>query len=351
MATVQEATAVEMAQSDKSASVTSAEGSEAFLVELTHHVQRRVEEHNAVSARYILKLLTRDFANTNTCNNNIDRERYRNGLIDAIQYCSFEDCKTLCSLFDSLRKGALSNNPASSTKNSGANRVGVATTPIPVAYHPRLLAVLERKITDDNPPHIRLPGDRDSFLKTTSITVPYAASNSPGAKAAYSVAIWVKIHSASVSKGFILYRVRSPLKPNVGMDVILSDPRHDGTLTISFRGNTEKKGKDELQKSICIPYDSWHLVTVQQSISATVTGNAGERILVSVDGEMALDEEFKYPFSSPTPESSWVFGLGFKGLISAASVYADDLPPNIVQLIYNAGPRTAEVTEGELLLL
>lgn len=160
---------------------------------------------------------------------------------------------------------------------------------------------------------------------------------------AYTVSVWMKLTSNSTMKGFLLFRCRSP---NSSIDAIVSSNAQDGvqgTWTLTLRSSCEKKQqKDEVQCKLNIPVGEWHLVTVQQSAMK----DGADRTVIAVDGVIALEAELLYPLNTPTGESTWIFGLGMKGLLSSIALYPDDLSPTILQLMHSFGPHVAHLSAG-----
>ncbi len=131
-------------------------------------------------------------------------------------------------------------------------------------------------------------------------------------------------------KGFILYRSRSPAS---GIDAVISTnpaTQSVGEYTLTMRTNTEKRGKGEIQCNLRLEIDKWHLVTVQQFVTVA---SGVERMALFVDGELCGEGDLPFPFLSATPtESLWVFGLGFRGLLSSATMYPEEVAADLLTL-------------------
>eukprot|EP01038_Epipyxis_sp_PR26KG_P005336 gene5336-7405_t len=243
-------------------------------------------------------------------------------LIELFPYSNFNG-KTICKLFDVMR----------STVRASNMKKDLNILHIPLKYHPLIWTVLNNCLLQDNPQHIMLPGDKESFIQLSGIPITSVK--------AYTMALWIKIPADSLppSKGFILFRCRSPIS---GVDAIISNIQ-DGMMTLTVRTNSEKKGKDEVQGRIFVSSGQWHLITVKQYTSV-VSGN--ECISVSVDGNLELEHDLKYPFQIPTTDSLWIFGVGLRGYISSITFYPDDIPAFMIQLLYAMGPYIPEITVG-----
>mgnify|MGYP006177473389 CR=1 FL=1 len=233
--------------------------------------------------------------------------------------------KSLCKLFDMMRTGAAT----SSSNNMDLSR-------IPIQFHHNILEALEQDVKHSNPPHISLPGDKDSYLQVSAI--PLLQNR------AYTVAMWVKLANNAAMKGFLLYRCRSA---SSGIDAIISSiPNGEGApgvYNLTVRSSCEKKQqRDEVMCKVTLTVGVWHLVTVQQAAMR----DGADRVSVSVNGVSCLEAELLYPFNTQSSDSIWIFGLGMKGLVSSIALYPHDLHESVLQLLHSFGPQVSSLTVG-----
>lgn len=247
------------------------------------------------------------------------------GLSRLVSLC-FIKGKTVCKLFDALRTGVVSQNVRDRPQQ---------WLLIPVKYHHQILSNVLKNVQRSNPPHIIMPGDKESYLQVSS--VPLLSSR------AYTMTMWLKLASNSTMKGFLLFRCRST---NTSIDAIVSSNPQDGeqgAWTLTLRSSCEKKQhRDEVQCKLNIPVGEWHLITVQQCAMK----EGADRIVVTVDGASVLEAELLYPLNTPTSESTWIFGLGMKGMISSIALYHEDLHPTLVQTLHSFGPHVPHLSAG-----
>ena len=250
-----------------------------------------------------------------------------NGLIECIPICSITG-KTLCKLFNYLRNGVKL--VKSSEKMS--NNIEV----IPVSLHHRILNAMDEYIRISDPPHISLPGDKESYLQVSAIPLPSSR--------AYTMSMWVKLNDQMSTKGFLLYRYRSS---SSGVDAIISACNQDAgpcAWNLTLRSNCEKKGqRDEVQCRLSISPGEWHMITVKQT--AMKDQNA-DSVSITIDGISILEAELLYPFNNTVNESIWIFGLGMSGYLANITLYPMDLHPSIIGLLYSFGPHVANLTIG-----
>jgi hypothetical protein len=264
-------------------------------------------------------------------------EQFITSLIDLIPLCALTG-KSICKLFDVLRTGV-----SSSDVQCPRHSVSEAACLLPICFHEKVLNMLREYVVNCNPPHISLPGDKDSYLQLSSIPPPPSH--------AYTISMWVKLFPNPTMKGFLLYRCRSS---SAGVDAIISslpanitsesdEVSNANNVSLTIRSGCEKKQqKDEVQCKLRISEGIWHLITVQQAAMK----EGADRVAVAVDGQVVLDAELLYPFNTPSNESIWIFGLGMKGLVSSISLYPTDVPMSVVQFLYSFGPHIATLTAG-----
>lgn len=124
-------------------------------------------------------------------------------------------------------------------------------------------------------------------------------------------------------------------------------------------GSTEK---DETRNLfIDLQPGRWHLLSIQHSAASSVLTKAKVRIQVDntrvSNGSTRSDEDedrpfshtLSYPFASSgvtQTESSWKFGVGFKGKLSSVALYPDELSPEHLEQIYLQTPHFPHHVRG-----
>jgi len=125
-------------------------------------------------------------------------------------------------------------------------------------------------------------------------------------------------------------------------------------------GSTEK---DETRNLfIDLQPGKWHMLSIQHSAASSVLTKAKVRIQVDttrvgngsvVTGRSDEDHPFShtlsYPFVSSggaQTESSWKFGVGFKGKFSSVALYTDELSPEQLEQIYLQTPHVPHHVRG-----
>jgi hypothetical protein len=234
--------------------------------------------------------------------------------------------KAVCSLFYSIRNGI--------TVARAGERVNSAPY-IPITYHEDIHKAIAEFVRTTDPPHMALPGDKDSYVQVSAIPLPLSR--------AFTVSMWVKLSEASHSKGFLLYRYRSA---GAGVDAIISASTQDsapGTWNLTIRSSCDQKGaRDEVQCRMSITVGEWHLITVRQSAMK----DGADSVSVAVDSASVLEAELLYPFTAAATESIWIFGLGLKGCLTSISLYPFDLQPSLIELLYGFGPHVSHLAVG-----
>jgi hypothetical protein len=117
--------------------------------------------------------------------------------------------------------------PSGESLNSLCKRLLNASTPSrPSKYfasspgiHSLTLTALTEALYNDDPPHIRYPGDKDSYLQVQTSSAGMAGVR------AFSVCIWARLDPDSSPKGFLLFRC---LGQKGGIDAVLSDRQPQG---------------------------------------------------------------------------------------------------------------------------
>ncbi|KAJ1415180.1 hypothetical protein B484DRAFT_434793, partial [Ochromonadaceae sp. CCMP2298] len=271
--------------------------------------------------------------------------------------------QSLCRLFDALRLGAMGWGVSDSVSGSGGSGSGSGedkrglgqsgqvsprtptpwtpgsprTPPIPTNQsrpglqlplhrHAQVLTALDLLVRQSDPPHVLLPGAKDSYLQVSNVPLSRC----------YTLCVWVKLSSVQNMKGFLLFRCRSQ---DSVVDAIVST--QEGRTELILRSSCEKnQQRDEVRCPLNISPDAWHLVTVKH----VAQRGAPDSVVVWVDQRVETQADLFYPPSQG--EALWVLGLGMTGKLGAVALYPEDLGAATVSLIHSLGPHTTSLLQG-----
>ena len=217
--------------------------------------------------------------------------------------------------------------------NSGMVRCDNVET-IAIRHHADVMQTIRSSLRQDGPPHVIFPGQKDSFVQ---LAAEYPCPR------AYTLCLWLMIdESVTATSSFLLCRCRCPTG---GLDIQLSDRQPDGRWTVTMKGSSVEEGsasndRTEAKGSAYITTGRWHLLSIRHSYVRC------SKISFIVDGHMEFENEVMYPFHISPVESQWVFGLGFRGLISSVSLYGEEIPLSMLTLLHGKGPHTASLVQG-----
>ena len=206
---------------------------------------------------------------------------------------------------------------------------------LPLVCHSDALKQLRAELVDDNPPHIVFPGSKDSYIQV-SAEFPCPRS--------YTASFWIKIDEDSEMKAFLLCRCRSPTG---GIDFVLRDRQADGKWSVVVQALTDSNNnpaaeKQEIKDALYISPCRWHLIVIRHQTAFI----RSPHLSVIVDGKLEFEQPLGYPFSSSPVQSQWVFGLGFKGIMSSISLYTEEVSNNMLALLYRQGPHTPSLSHS-----
>lgn len=293
-----------------------------FLQLFTSYVLRRHRDQQIIDGECILYLVLQfiEFGNKTFPSEFINR------IIQLFRYTQLKN-STICKLFDVLRVSVRLNDQKPSQTNSNADEQNVC---IPVEYHTSILEAINNCLVHDDPAHIVFPGDKDSFLQVSSIPWTFQKG--------YTLAMWLKIPTHQVSKGFELFRCRSP---TMKMDGTVLGQVEEGIYAIKVVMNCEKKGRDEARGKIVLSAGIWHLITVTHCVIEET-----DRVIITVDGHLEIENELAFPVVPNLQETHWTFGVGFTGKASSITLYEQELPLNTIQFIHSLGPGVGDLKQG-----
>lgn len=258
-----------------------------------------------------------------------------NSLADSRSTCSFSNSS------NSSNDKPRSSRAISKTTDS-SNKMVMSIWTLSFEYHKMVFDCISKLSTSANPRHVSLPGDKKSFIQVSSFTMAF--------RSAYTFISWLYIEedantSVDAMKGFVLFRVRTA---SGGIDTILSDKTSDGRWQVIIRSfrevvrGTSTIYKEEVQGTIYLPSNKWHLVAVRH----TQTFMKKPVVSFIIDGVLEWENELSYPLNNTSSDSQWIVGLGLHGKIASFALYAESLDTPLLKLLFDQGFWTSRLDFG-----
>lgn len=196
----------------------------------------------------------------------------------------------------------------------------------------RLGTELAYIVKNDKPPSIMLPGERQSYVQLPAIYM--------SCPQAFTLTMWMQFSVIPQPTDVLLFRGRTT---SGGIEAVLSNFENNSCLIV-IRSYVERsnsvKERQEVQGKLSIKTDQFHLLSFSHSFGAETAS-----FTVCVDGNVAMEKELLYPFSSNS-EGQWTFCVGLKGNLSSVCLYPSEISFPMLQLFYECGPFTTSLDEG-----
>lgn len=179
---------------------------------------------------------------------------------------------------------------------------------------------------------VTLTGASDSFIAAPNVH--------HGFPKCYTVCMWIRLDSKQNTREITLFRARASNLCSTECTVVLDSDSGDSHTRVELKAKMNHRDFKHIGGRINLQADmSWHLITVIHKYQSFPYHGV---VTMLIDDEIALERDFDYPFKPLSALSdistAFEFGAGLTGSLGTISVYTEEILPEAVRCLVDAGP-------------